>query len=109
MDTKNKTGHGECFMSPFLKLQNQFVKQSNWTMSIVLLMWQNIIDITAPLSAATVAMDSKTGLGEFRYLMNAIDEGDFFNGSGLKDLTAHAGTHVDAPGHFINVSVACRG
>ncbi len=55
------------------------------------------------LSSITVAMDSETGLGDFRYLMNAIDDGDFFNGSGLRDLSAHAGTHVDSPGHFINV------
>jgi hypothetical protein len=48
-------------------------------------------------------MESDTGLGNFRYLQNSIDDGDFFNGSGLRDLSAHAGTHVDSPGHFINV------
>ncbi|KAK9915315.1 hypothetical protein WJX75_007506 [Coccomyxa subellipsoidea] len=47
-------------------------------------------------------MESDTGLGNFRYLQNSIDDGDFFNGSGLRDLSAHAGTHVDSPGHFIN-------
>ncbi|CAL8468967.1 g8508 [Coccomyxa elongata] len=63
---------------------------------------KGIIDISVGLSSRTVAMDSETGLGDFRYLMNAIDDGDFFNGSGLRDLSAHAGTHVDSPGHFIN-------
>lgn len=66
---------------------------------------QGIIDISVGLSSKTVAMDSETGLGDFRYLMNAIDDGDFFNGSGLRDLSAHAGTHVDSPGHFINVRI----
>ena len=36
-------------------------------------------------------MDSEEGMGDFRYLANSIDDGDFFNGSMLKDFTAHAG------------------
>jgi hypothetical protein len=30
-------------------------------------------------------------MGDFRYRKNSIDDGDFFNGSVLKEFTAHAG------------------
>ncbi|CAL5221116.1 g3250 [Coccomyxa viridis] len=63
---------------------------------------KGIIDITVGLGPRTLLMDSEEGMGDFRYLSNSIDEGDIFNGSMLKDFTAHAGTHVDAPGHFVN-------
>ena len=62
-----------------------------------------IIDISIGLSSNTVKFTSKEGLGSFRQLTRAIDDGDFFNGSELKDFSAHTGTHVDAPSHFINV------
>ena len=36
-------------------------------------------------------------MGDFRYLANSIDDGDFFNGSMLKEFTAHAGMHHALP------------
>ena len=52
---------------------------------------QGIIDITVGLGPQTVLMDSSEGMGDFRYRKNSIDDGDFFNGSVLKEFTAHAG------------------
>ena len=52
---------------------------------------QGIIDISVGLGPQTILMDSGEGMGDFRYLKNSIDDGDFFNGSMLKDFTAHAG------------------
>ena len=52
---------------------------------------QGIIDISVGLGPQTILMDSEEGMGDFRYLGNSIDDGDFFNGSMLKDFTAHAG------------------
>ncbi len=46
-------------------------------------------------------MDSEEGMGDFRYLSNSIDEGDIFNGSMLKDFTAHAGKR-----HVMSTSLA---
>lgn len=55
------------------------------------------------LTGKTVKFNSAEGLGDFRLVRSSIDEGDFYNGSELKDLSAHTATHVDAPSHFINV------
>ena len=60
---------------------------------------QGIIDISIGLGPQTVLMDSQDGMGDFRYLRNSIDDGDFFNGSELKEFTAHAGQSLNGPGH----------
>jgi hypothetical protein len=58
------------------------------------------------LTSKTVKFTSAEGLGDFRRVRSSIDEGDFYNGSELKDFSAHTATHVDAPSHFINVGEA---
>lgn len=65
---------------------------------------QGIIDITVGLGPQTVLMDSSEGMGDFRYRKNSIDDGDFFNGSVLKDFTAHAGeVHVKVMDHELQM------
>ena len=61
---------------------------------------QGIIDISIGLGPQTVLMDSQDGMGDFRYLRNSIDNGDFFNGSELKEFTAHAGPALNGPQHL---------
>ena len=61
---------------------------------------QDIIDISIGLGPQTVLMDSQDGMGDFRFLRNSIDDGDCFNGSELKDFTAHAGQLLDCPQHL---------
>ena len=58
---------------------------------------QGIIDISVGLGPQTILMDSEEGMGDFRYLESSIDDGDFFNGSMLKDFTAHAGRYLVQP------------
>jgi kynurenine formamidase len=58
------------------------------------------------LDSKTVVFDSAEGLGDFRQVEASIDEGDDYNSSELKDISAHTATHVDAPSHFINVREA---
>lgn len=58
---------------------------------------QGIIDISVGLGPKTILMDSEDGMGDFRYLEASIDDGDIFNGSMLKDFTAHAGMHHALP------------
>ena len=57
----------------------------------ILILKQGIIDISVGLGPDTVFMDGDSGMGDFRYRKNSIDDGDFFNGSVLKEFTAHAG------------------
>ena len=61
---------------------------------------QGIIDISIGLGPQTVLMDSQDGMGDFRFLRNSIDDGDFFNGSELKEFTAHAGQLLHGAQHF---------
>ena len=62
-----------------------------------------IIDISMGLESSTLKFTSATGLGDFKHMASTMDDGDFYNGSQLKDFSAHTGTHVDAPSHFMNV------
>ena len=61
---------------------------------------QGIIDISIGLGPQTVLMDSQDGMGGFRFLRSSIDDGDFFNGSELKEFTAHAGQALNGPQHI---------
>lgn len=63
----------------------------------------SIIDISVTLHAGVPAFDSTEGLGEYRTLTKSIANRDVCNLSHLK-LGAHTGTHIDAPGHFVQQS-----
>lgn len=61
-----------------------------------------IIDITHRITPELVSWGSGGfGLGQFLWLKKSIKKGDNANSSFMK-LSVHTGTHVDAPGHFID-------
>ncbi|XP_051146585.1 cyclase-like protein 2 isoform X1 [Andrographis paniculata] len=58
-----------------------------------------IFDITHKFTPLTPVGISNDGIGEFLTLLFSMKNGSAYNFSQMK-LLAHAGTHVDAPGHF---------
>lgn len=58
-----------------------------------------IIDITHKFTPRTPVGGSAEGIGQFIKLTMSMKNGSDYNFSELK-LPVHAGTHVDAPGHF---------
>lgn len=61
-----------------------------------------IIDITHRITPEMVVYGSGgVGLGQFLWLKKSIKKGNNSNSSFMK-LSVHTGTHVDAPGHFID-------
>lgn len=58
-----------------------------------------IIDITHRFTQNTPVGNSNSGIGQFVTLLMSMKNGSDYNFSELK-LRVHAGTHVDAPGHF---------
>lgn len=62
---------------------------------------RRVIDITHSYRADLPKWQSKTGLGVLTSLVSSLAEGDFANVSELKFEEVHSGTHVDAPGHYV--------
>lgn len=62
---------------------------------------RRVIDITHSYRADLPKWQSKTGLGILTSLVSSLAEGDFANVSELKFEEVHSGTHVDAPGHYV--------
>ncbi|KAH6818898.1 Cyclase family protein [Perilla frutescens var. frutescens] len=58
-----------------------------------------IFDITHKFTPETPVGISATGIGGFLTLLRSMKNGSDYNFSEMK-LPVHAGTHVDAPGHF---------
>lgn len=58
-----------------------------------------IIDITHFYREDMPMGEWENGLGQFLWLPDSMKNGSRYNGSVMK-LPAHAGTHVDAPGHM---------
>ncbi|KAH6772703.1 Cyclase family protein [Perilla frutescens var. hirtella] len=58
-----------------------------------------IFDITHKFTPETPVGISATGIGSFLTLLRSMKNGSDYNFSEMK-LPVHAGTHVDAPGHF---------
>ena len=62
-----------------------------------------IIDITHRYTPETPSGgDSENGVGQFLRLRDSMKNGSICNGSELRKLYVHAGTHVDAPGHMLD-------
>nr|XP_023924528.1 uncharacterized protein LOC112035936 [Quercus suber] len=62
-----------------------------------------IIDITHKYTPETPSGgDSENGVGQFLRLRDSMKNGSLYNGSELRKLFVHAGTHVDAPGHMFD-------
>jgi len=59
------------------------------------------IDISHSYRPDMPKWDSADGLGSLTHLVQSIADGDLANLSEMKFESAHSGTHVDAPGHFI--------
>lgn len=63
------------------------------------------MDLTIGLGQGTVDWGSAEGHGpELRRLISRRADGDIANISELR-MNAHAGTHLDAPSHFIQVNL----
>ncbi|KAK3413062.1 hypothetical protein EUGRSUZ_E02953 [Eucalyptus grandis] len=60
-----------------------------------------IIDITHRITPDLPAFDSEESLGQFLWLLLSMKNGSIANFSEIK-LSAHTGTHVDAPGHVFD-------
>lgn len=58
-----------------------------------------ILDITHKFTPNTPVGIYPDGIGQFLRLLRSMKNGSDYNFSELK-LPVHAGTHVDAPGHF---------
>ncbi|KAG8368420.1 hypothetical protein BUALT_Bualt15G0043600 [Buddleja alternifolia] len=58
-----------------------------------------IFDITHKFTPHTPVGISNEGIGQFLRLLRSMKNGSDYNFSEIR-LPAHAGTHVDAPGHF---------
>ena len=64
---------------------------------------QSIVDLSVGLGEDTVDFSSAAGLGaELRRVVSRRADGDIANMSELR-MSAHAGTHLDAPSHFVQV------
>jgi kynurenine formamidase len=59
-----------------------------------------VIDITHAYRADVPKWMSESGLGKLTGLVQSMADGDVCNVSELK-LEVHSGTHVDAPGHYV--------
>ncbi|KAG0610731.1 hypothetical protein M758_7G087200 [Ceratodon purpureus] len=60
-----------------------------------------VIDITHAYREDVPSWESKNGLGKLTGLVQSMADGDDCNISGLKFDGVHSGTHVDAPGHYV--------
>ncbi|KAB1208425.1 Kynurenine formamidase [Morella rubra] len=60
-----------------------------------------IIDITHRYTTDMPSFESADGIGQFLWLPKSMKNGSIANNSEMK-LSAHTGTHVDAPGHFFD-------
>ena len=61
------------------------------------------MDLSVGLSEETVDFSSAAGLGaQLRRVVSRCADGDIANMSELR-MSAHAGTHLDAPSHFVQV------
>ncbi|CAN8229484.1 unnamed protein product [Cochlearia groenlandica] len=60
-----------------------------------------IYDISHRYTAEMPAWESSVGLGNYLRLAASMKNGSFANVSEMK-LSVHSGTHIDAPGHFID-------
>ncbi|XP_058006736.1 cyclase-like protein 2 [Hevea brasiliensis] len=57
-----------------------------------------IFDITQRVNAKMPTWGSRDGLGQFVWLVASMKNGSLVNASEMK-LSAHTGTHIDAPSH----------
>jgi hypothetical protein len=62
---------------------------------------RRVVDITHAYRADVPRWESKHGLGQLTGLVQSMADGDACNVSGLKLEEVHSGTHVDAPGHYV--------
>ena len=62
---------------------------------------RRVIDITHALRADMPSWESEQGLGKLTGLVQSMADGDVCNVSELKLEAVHSGTHVDAPGHYV--------
>ena len=60
-----------------------------------------IFDITHRYTQDMPRWASDDGLGQFLWLKDSMKNGSLYNSSEMK-FSVHSGTHVDAPGHFID-------
>ena len=61
-----------------------------------------VLDVTAEIREGLPEWESETGLPrDFQQLVRSTARGDDMNLSYLTNITAHLGTHVDKPGHFL--------
>ncbi|KAL6514213.1 Cyclase-like protein 3 [Orobanche hederae] len=60
-----------------------------------------IIDITHRYHSDMPSWESEDGVGHFVWLTKSMKNGSNANNSEMK-LSAHSGTHVDAPGHVFD-------
>lgn len=62
---------------------------------------RRVIDITHAYRVDLPRWQSTQGLGKLAGLVQSMADGDVCNVSELKFEEVHSGTHVDAPGHYV--------
>lgn len=61
-----------------------------------------IFDITHRVTEESPSYGSNEGIGQFIWALERMKNGSIANFSQLKFSSVHTGTHVDAPGHFLD-------